>query len=111
VSYVDKKIKCTECGVTFNFGASEQELFASRGYTNEPKRCPECRERRKQQRGGSYHSPNGSGDVYGYQRKRSMYPAVCASCGRETEVPFQPQNERPVYCRDCFAKIRPKAGV
>ncbi|MGM9580307.1 MAG: CxxC-x17-CxxC domain-containing protein, partial [Anaerovibrio sp.] len=27
---------------------------------------------------------------------------VCAQCGKETEVPFEPKNDRPVYCRDCF---------
>ena len=31
-----------------------------------------------------------------------MFPAVCASCGRETEVPFEPRGDRPVYCRECF---------
>jgi len=36
-----------------------------------------------------------------------MYPAVCADCGQETEVPFQPRGDRPVYCRDCFAKRSP----
>ena len=28
----------------------------------------------------------------------------CAECGKETEVPFEPKNDRPVYCRDCFSK-------
>jgi CxxC-x17-CxxC domain-containing protein len=31
-----------------------------------------------------------------------MFPAVCASCGKETEVPFEPKQDRPVYCRDCY---------
>jgi CxxC-x17-CxxC domain-containing protein len=35
-----------------------------------------------------------------------MFPAVCASCGVETEVPFQPSGEKPVYCRDCFQSMR-----
>jgi CxxC-x17-CxxC domain-containing protein len=33
-----------------------------------------------------------------------MHPAVCASCGAETEVPFKPSGDRPVYCFDCFSK-------
>ncbi|MBI4127970.1 MAG: hypothetical protein HY459_02770 [Parcubacteria group bacterium] len=37
---------------------------------------------------------------------RQMYPAVCSNCGAQTEVPFQPAEGRPVYCRDCFRKIR-----
>lgn len=34
--------------------------------------------------------------------ERQMYPAVCAECGKETEVPFKPSEDRPVYCRDCY---------
>ncbi|MBO6203892.1 MAG: zinc-binding protein, partial [Selenomonas sp.] len=34
---------------------------------------------------------------------------VCAECGKETEVPFEPKNDRPVYCRDCFNKKRGEA--
>ena len=36
--------------------------------------------------------------------QRQMYKVVCAECGKETEVPFEPKNDRPVYCRDCFNK-------
>ena len=32
------------------------------------------------------------------------YSAVCSSCGKECQLPFKPTGERPVYCRDCFAK-------
>jgi CxxC-x17-CxxC domain-containing protein len=31
-----------------------------------------------------------------------MYPATCAACGKETQVPFEPKEDRPVYCRDCY---------
>ncbi len=37
---------------------------------------------------------------------REMHKAVCAGCGAECEVPFKPQEGRPVYCRECFAKKR-----
>ena len=33
---------------------------------------------------------------------RQMYPAVCAQCGKDTKVPFQPRGDKPVYCSDCF---------
>ena len=39
---------------------------------------------------------------------REMFKAVCAECGKETEVPFRPSEDRPVYCFDCFNKR--KAG-
>lgn len=39
-------------------------------------------------------------------RERQMHKAVCADCSKECEVPFRPTGERPVYCRECFAKRR-----
>ena len=39
---------------------------------------------------------------------REMHKATCADCGQETEVPFQPSGDRPVYCRECYQKHKPK---
>jgi CxxC-x17-CxxC domain-containing protein len=39
---------------------------------------------------------------------REMHKVTCAECGKETEVPFKPDGTRPVYCRDCFQKRKPK---
>ncbi|MEM7813623.1 MAG: CxxC-x17-CxxC domain-containing protein [Candidatus Aenigmatarchaeota archaeon] len=36
-----------------------------------------------------------------------MHPAKCADCGADTQVPFKPNPDRPVYCKECFAKRRP----
>ena len=99
MSFEEKSLECSDCGATFTFSAEEQEFFASKGYTNEPKRCPSCRQARKAQR-------YGDGD-YGYRAQRQMFPAVCAECGKDTEVPFQPREGRPVYCSDCYSKNRP----
>jgi len=98
VSFEEKSIQCSDCGATFTFSAEEQEFYQSKGYTNEPKRCPECRQARKAERYGS------SG---GYGAPRQMFPATCAECGKSTEVPFQPRGDKPVYCTDCYRKIRP----
>jgi len=43
MSYQDKQITCRDCGHEFAFTASEQQFFAEKGFTNEPKRCPTCR--------------------------------------------------------------------
>jgi CxxC-x17-CxxC domain-containing protein len=51
--------------------------------------------------GGGYSSGGGGGGGYS-SGPRQMYPAVCSECGRETEVPFQPRTDKPVYCRECF---------
>ncbi len=97
MSFEDKTLQCSDCGTEFTFSAEEQEFFQSKGYTNEPKRCPDCRQARKAERYGS--------GGYGY-RPRQMFPAVCAECGKDTEVPFEPREGRPVYCSECFNKIR-----
>ena len=97
MSFSDKSIQCSDCGTTFTFSASEQELFQSRGYTNEPKRCPSCRQARKSERN----------DSSSYGAPRQMFPATCADCGKETEVPFEPRGDKPVYCSDCYRKIKP----
>jgi CxxC-x17-CxxC domain-containing protein len=39
---------------------------------------------------------------------REMHTVKCSECGKEAQVPFKPDGERPVYCRECFAKKRPK---
>jgi len=32
---------------------------------------------------------------------------TCTDCGKEiTELPFEPDPDRPVYCRECWAKRR-----
>jgi CxxC-x17-CxxC domain-containing protein len=87
--YQDKKLICKDCGNEFTFTASEQEFFAEKGFTNEPQRCKPCRAARK----------NG-----GNAPRREMYTVTCAECGKQTQVPFQPRGDRPVYCSECFSK-------
>ena len=53
MSFQDKSIQCLDCGSTFTFTSGEQEFFQSKGFTNEPKRCPSCRRANKEQRSGS----------------------------------------------------------
>ncbi len=105
-----KKLNCSDCGADFEFTVEEQELFKSKGYTNEPKRCPSCRQARKAQQaansGGSNYGSYGSRGGYS-SAKREMFPAKCAECGKDTTVPFQPRGDRPVYCSDCYRKIKP----
>lgn len=91
----DKTITCKDCNEDFVFTESEQAFYREKGFENEPQRCPACRAAKKQQsRGG------------GYGREREMFPAVCAECGKTTSVPFKPNNEKPVYCSDCFQSRR-----
>ncbi len=39
---------------------------------------------------------------------REMHKAICADCGKETEIPFKPSGDRPVYCQECYQKHKPK---
>ncbi len=97
----DKTLTCRDCDKDFTFSASEQDFFAEKGFTNEPGRCPDCRAARKQQNSGGGYSRGGGG---GFQQRREMHPATCAECGKETQVPFRPSGDRPVYCSDCFSR-------
>lgn len=88
--FEDKTLVCKECGQEFVFTAREQEFYAEKGFENEPQRCKACRDARKAARNG----------------ERQMYDAVCSNCGQPCKVPFQPHDDRPVYCSDCFRSMR-----
>ena len=113
--FQDRTLTCRDCGQQFTFTAGEQEFYQSRGLVNEPGRCQNCRSARKQSRGDSggyaystatdYGANNGGG----YSRpRREMFPATCSQCGKETQVPFQPRGDKPVYCSNCF---KPRAST
>lgn len=89
----DQQLTCRDCGNTFSFTEGEQEFYASRNLSA-PQRCKDCRTSRKSQRLAT----------------RQMYPAVCAKCGAQCEVPFQPrpveEGGKPVLCKDCFMSQR-----
>ena len=101
----DTTLTCRDCGQAFTFTTGEQDFYASRGFS-EPSRCADCRAARKQQReggGGSYSTYGGSSSGYSSGRaEREMFSATCSSCGQEARVPFQPSNDKPVYCSSCF---------
>lgn len=45
----------------------------------------------------------------GFDREpRKMHDAVCSECGQSCQVPFKPTEGKPVYCRECFSKKRPR---
>jgi CxxC-x17-CxxC domain-containing protein len=107
---MDKIVVCRDCGNNFTFTEGEQEFFSSRGYT-EPQRCPDCRAAKKAARnndgyGSGGYSSGGYGGGYSSERApRQMTQVVCSNCGKDTEVPFVPTGDRPVYCSDCFSQM------
>ena len=46
----------------------------------------------------------------GNNEEREMFDVKCAECGVDTQVPFNPTGDRPVYCSDCFKKQRSSSG-
>ena len=116
MAFADKNLTCRDCGAQFVFTAGEQEFYASKGFANEPTRCPSCRQARKSSGGGSgmgggMRSSGGGGrSDYGAPRERIAHKVTCANCGQETTVPFVPRGDRPVYCSDCFEQVRGSGG-
>ena len=88
--FEDKTMVCKDCGNEFTFTAGEQEFYAEKGFQNEPQRCKDCRVARKTTARAS----------------KEMYEATCAACGATAKVPFQPREDRPVYCSECYAKMK-----
>ena len=76
--YEDKTLVCKDCGKEFTFSAGEQEFYAEKGFENEPQRCKECRQARKNS----------------MRQNKEMYEIVCASCGKVDKVPFEPRNDK-----------------
>ena len=99
--FQDKQLQCADCGTDFNFSAEDQEFYSQKGYST-PKRCSVCRANRKMsdtsRRGGG---SRGGGGGYG---NKPRFQVICSACGCETTVPFEPKNDRPVYCSDCYKK-------
>ena len=92
--YEDKVLQCRDCGNDFVWTAGEQAFYASKNLQNQPARCPACRAASRAAR------TSGGG------RPREFFPAVCDRCGVQTQVPFMPRNDRPVYCSNCFDVVR-----
>lgn len=82
----DQTLICSDCGKQYVWTAGEQDFYKQKGF-EAPHRCPECREKRKNER----------------RATRTMTKIVCSQCGKEDEVPFVPRKGTGVLCRDCFA--------
>ena len=58
--YNDQQLTCADCKRDFTWTAGEQEFFQEKGFTNPPKRCKECRQAKKEQRGGGGERKGGN---------------------------------------------------
>lgn len=93
MEYVNRILKCIDCGAEFVFTAGEQLFFHDKQFKNDPKHCKECKAKRAK----------------GGVRVNSETQTRCAVCGKETTVPFKPTQGRPVLCRSCFQQHKQAA--
>ena len=107
----DKNLTCTDCGSSFVFSAGEQRFYQEKGFAHEPRRCRDCRSRKKDGGPGSgggggrsYGGGGGGGRSYSSDGggDRQFYNATCSACGGPAKLSFQPSSEPPVFCRTCF---------
>lgn len=123
--YQDKTLTCADCRQPFAFTARDQEFHASKGFTNEPKRCRTCRQARKVQRGDvptetRQPTPRGNAPQRMQPTAASApaaaavavddgpqsYTTTCNACGGEAILNFEPTGNRAVLCTACYDKVR-----
>lgn len=54
---------------------------------------------------GPSYGPRKSGITtakFGRFERAVMHRATCSVCGQNTEVPFKPDNSRPIFCNNCY---------
>ena len=111
MAFTDRTLICNECGREFTFTAGEQEFFQQKGFTQDPKRCPQCRaQRRRLQRHDRSSRPARSGKETRHSRPPEpagqTYKISCARCKGIGEVKFKPDPSRPIYCRKCYRELK-----
>ena len=106
MQFVDRFLKCTDCGNDFVFTAGEQLFFYDKQFKNDPKRCKLCKAKRAGL--GRSTNPNAPATL---PFSRTETRTECSSCGIETTVPFKPTQGRPVLCRSCFQQQRVPMGT
>jgi len=111
MEYQDKVLKCIDCGTDFVFTAGEQQFFRDKKFTNEPKRCKNCKGKRMAVVGATSHGSLSHGPSRGHSYTKTETRTNCSQCGKETTVPFRPTQGRPVLCRECFQQGRQVASA
>lgn len=80
---------CKQCGSEFTFEQGEQEMYLKMGFNSAPQRCKRCRGAEKAL-------------MAAVRPEKEMFTAFCDQCGKETQLPFKPKGDKPVYCKACF---------
>jgi CxxC-x17-CxxC domain-containing protein len=112
LTYADRTLTCVDCGLDFTHTAADQQYYAQKSFTSDPKRCASCRAYRRSTREGGGTDSHSLGGPRGYERTgdpvaREYFAVTCSRCGNNAQVPFKPRLDKPVYCSDCFRTVRP----
>lgn len=105
--FVDRNLKCCDCGDDFIFTAGEQLFFSDKQFKNDPKRCKLC----KAKRSGLGRTATADGTPLALPLSKTETRTKCSACDIETTVPFRPTQGRPVLCRACFQMKRVPSAV
>jgi CxxC-x17-CxxC domain-containing protein len=111
MSFTDRTLVCKECGQEFTFTAGEQEFFQQKGFTQDPKRCAQCRARRRRLREQERayrpaRSPRERRYSHPQEQEVRKYKISCARCRGMGEVNFEPDPSRPIYCKSCYRELK-----
>ena len=91
MTYEDRTLVCSSCNSEFVFTAGEQEFYAEKGLTSEPKRCKACRKARKRQQGpkkdGIYRSPAFENSAPSHQKVRGRGGRNARGRGKDYRSP------------------------
>jgi len=111
MEFQDKSLTCSDCGSSFVFTAGEQKFYQEKGFAHEPRRCKDCRLKKRDGGAGggggggarSMAARSGRGrPAGGDSGDRHFYAATCSACGGPARVSFEPSPDRPVFCRTCY---------
>jgi len=100
MGFADKLLNCIDCKRNFIYTVEDQEFHASKGFINEPRRCPSCRRIKKNEHTQDANSSEN------YSSQRQVFSVTCTKCGKATRIPFQPREGKSVYCSNCYNKMR-----
>jgi CxxC-x17-CxxC domain-containing protein len=99
------KATCAECGESCEVPfrpSGDKPVFCSSCFNKNDDRRGGRDDRRDDRRGG--RDFGGRRDDRRDGGRPDMHHAVCATCGKDCEVPFRPTGDKPIYCSDCFTK-------
>ena len=89
-SYISRTSASRPSSTRPSYGATRPSFGPARARTTNPRDSRNFRGTRSEIGGGAFQK----------------FDAICSNCGKKCQVPFRPDGEKPVYCKDCFGVPR-----